>query len=80
MKEVRATVQESEKRSATFKIVRPSALQADSYCSRVKYLSDPPDILSPIFLAETQVLVQSKSYIIPVKSICGQPQVQEMLL
>ena len=73
MKEVRVTVQESEKRRATFHIARPSALQPDPYCSRAKYLSNSPNILSAIFLAETQVLVQSKSYIVPVKSIGGQP-------
>ena len=57
MKEVKVAVQESEKRSATFN------WQSLQYCDHgdvvffVKYLSNSPYILSPVSLAETQVLV-----------------------
>ncbi len=83
MKEVRVTVQESEKRSATLKGQnkdRTSVLPTASDWIWVKYLGDPPNVLSPVFLAESQVLVQSEPYIVSVKSIGGQAQVQEVLL
>ena len=45
----------------------------------VNYLGDSPNILSPILLAESQVLIQSKPYIVTVKSVGGEALLQEVL-
>lgn len=59
---------------------RSSVVQPRPYWIRGEYLSNSPNILSSIFLAKTQVLVKSESYIVPVKSVGGQAKVQEVLL
>lgn len=61
-------------------MAKPSVPRPIPYLFIAKYLSDSSNILSPVFFAETQVLVQSKSNIVPVKSVGGQSQVQEVLL
>ena len=44
------------------------------------YLRDPPNILIPILLAESQILIQAKPYIVPIEAVGRESEVQEMLL
>ena len=46
----------------------------------VPYLSNPPNVLFPVFGRETQVLVQTKANIVAVQSVCRKAQLEEMLL
>lgn len=43
------------------------------------YFSNPPYIFAAILLIETQVLIQAKTNIIPVKAVSSQTLVQEVL-
>ena len=42
-------------------------------------LCDSSDILVSVFLGEPQVLVQPKSYIVSIQTICGKVQMEKML-
>lgn len=44
------------------------------------YLRDSPDVLIPVLLAETQVLIQTESHIVTVQSVCSQAKLEEVLL
>jgi len=44
------------------------------------YLSNPPDVFSAIFLAESQILVQSEAHIIPIETVGSQSKVEQVLL
>lgn len=43
-------------------------------------LGDPPNVLPTVSLAEAQVLVQAEAYIVSIKAIRGQAEVEQMLL
>ena len=47
---------------------------------RRAYLSDPPDVLVPALLVETQILVQTESHIVTIKSVRCEPLVEKVLL
>lgn len=66
MKDVKVRVQESEKRSATCVTVSQNQERRLTFVQEIRYLSNPPDVLISIFLAKSQVLVQSKSNIVPI--------------
>lgn len=72
MNEVRVMVQESEKRSATWNGQQISSNNRYRVKRLGSYLSDPPDILVPIFLTKAQILVQPEPYIIPIQAVSGQ--------
>jgi hypothetical protein len=44
------------------------------------YLSNTPDVLVPVLLAEPKVLVQSKAHIVAIETVGGEAQVQQVLL
>lgn len=44
------------------------------------YLSDTPDVLVPVLLAETEVLVQSEAHVVAIKTVGSEAQVQQVLL
>jgi hypothetical protein len=44
------------------------------------YLAYSPDILISISLREAEVFVQSKANVVAIKTICGEPKVEEVLL
>lgn len=46
----------------------------------VTYLSNPADVLISVLLCESKVLVQPKSYIVAIETVCRESQVQQMLL
>ena len=75
-------MQESEKRSAT---CCEKAVLARSFNGEPKkvellaHFSNPPDILPSIFLTESQIFVQAKAHIVPIKTVGGKAKVQQML-
>lgn len=44
------------------------------------YFGYPPDIFSPISLAESQILIQSEPHIVAIESIRRQPLAEQVLL
>jgi hypothetical protein len=44
------------------------------------HLCYPPDILIPVFLGKTQVLVETEAHIVAVKAICCKSKMEEVLL
>jgi hypothetical protein len=46
----------------------------------VSYLSYPADVFVSALLVETEILVQSESYVVAIKAVGCKPKVKEMLL
>ena len=44
------------------------------------HLSNPSDILVPIFLAKPKILVQPKANVIAIEAVGGEPPAQKLLL
>jgi hypothetical protein len=88
MKDVIAMVEESAKSLATYHHTITSVLGSGCIacssleCTRhdMTYLSYPPDVLVPVFLRESKVLVQTEAHIVAVETVCAVAQVQEVLL
>lgn len=61
--------------------MRPEKGNAVSYetlkspSRNVTYLSNPSDVLVSILFAESQVLIQTKAHIVPIKTVGGQSKV-----
>lgn len=51
-----------------------------SKCKRTTYLSNAPDVLVTVFLAESKILVQSKSHIVAIETVGSEAKVQQVLL
>lgn len=44
------------------------------------YLSNAPDVLVPVLLAEAEILVQPKAHVVAIETVCSEAQVQQVLL
>lgn len=47
---------------------------------RRTYLSNAPDVLIPVLLAESKVLVQPEAHIVAIETVGSEPKVQQVLL
>lgn len=65
MNDVRAMVQESEKRSATFGCQSRLAQREMDQAN----LGNPPNILIPVLFAEAQVFIEAEADIVPIQTV-----------
>jgi len=58
-------------------IIRPRYV---SYAGQGSYLSDAPNVLVPVLLRESQVLVEAEAHIVAVEPVRGHAEVEQVLL